>query len=137
MKLTTPRAFFAESEAANVLLSLGLHGSCSTLIDVKTRIGKARNVIARWESGTARCVIKRFSNSTPRAFPTMQKHAIAEISLAFAHAEGRRVAQWVERRTFGSRGRGFESARGKICSALFFGAPVFEITLVVEKDVKP
>ena len=38
---------------------------------------------------------------------------------------------------FGSEGLGFESAKGKICTALFFVAPVFEITLVVEKDVKP
>ena len=50
--------------------------------------------------------------------------------------EGRRVAQWVERRTFGSRGRGFESARGKICSALFFGAPVFELAFVANKERK-
>ena len=35
------------------------------------------------------------------------------------------------------RGPGFESARGKICTALFIGAPVFKIALVVEKDVKP
>ena len=35
------------------------------------------------------------------------------------------------------RGRGFESARGKICTALFFSDPVFEIALVVEKDVQP
>ena len=37
---------------------------------------------------------------------------------------------------FGSKGLRFESAKGKICTALFFGVPVFEITFVVEKDVK-
>ena len=34
-------------------------------------------------------------------------------------------------------GRGFESRRDKLCTALFLGAPVFKITLMVEKDVKP
>ena len=48
---------------------------------------------------------------------------------------GRRVAQLVEHQTW-IKGRGFESAMGKICTALFSGAAVLEITLVVEKDVK-